>query len=192
MKPTIIAHSLEQLKKIIKQEIKSHGYKCDLNNIDVSQITDMTELFRESGFNGDISQWDASNVLHMTNMFYGANFNGDISKWNTSKVWDMNSIFYKSNFNRDISKWDVSKVVWMEHAFRKSAFTGDLSNWKPYSVEDFIDTFDDDYKVPYWAEYEDEAERKLAIDSYHNKKQIVNELVKELNINNFPAKRIKL
>lgn len=192
MKEKIVAESLKHLKQIIKHEIKFNGYKCDLNHIDVSKIEDMTDLFRDSGFNGDISKWNVSNVLHMTNMFYAAIFNGDISKWNTFQVLDMSSMFYKSDFNGDISNWNVSEVVWMEHLFRKSAFTSDLSDWKPYNAQDFIDTFDDDYKAPYWAQYEEQDERRVAIDSYHNKKQIAKELNSELINNNLPDKRIKL
>ncbi len=48
-----------------KEHIGLHGVTCDLNHIDVSQITDMSELFRESGFRGNISRWDTSNVTHM-------------------------------------------------------------------------------------------------------------------------------
>lgn len=36
---------------------------------DVSDITDMSELFRDSGFNADISSWDTSRVTTMNNMF---------------------------------------------------------------------------------------------------------------------------
>lgn len=188
----IVAESLKHLKQIIKQEIKLNGYKCDLNHIDVSKIEDMTDLFRDSGFNGDISNWDISNVLHMTNMFYKASFNGDISKWNTCNVLDMSSMFYHSDFNGNISNWNVSEVVWMEHLFRKSEFKGDLSNWKPYNAEDFIDTFDDDYALPYWAHYENKDERRIAIDSYHTKKQIAQELNGELINNNLSSKKIKI
>ena len=70
----------KELKNIIKQRIKEEGVQVDLNDIDVSKITDMSDLFGGVYFNGDISTWDVSNVNDMSYMFGGCKkFNGDIS-----------------------------------------------------------------------------------------------------------------
>jgi len=45
----------EQLKQIIKQQIKQYGNNVNLNNVDTSNITDMSYLFQDSKFNGNIS-----------------------------------------------------------------------------------------------------------------------------------------
>ena len=55
----------KELQEIIKQRIKEEGNECDLNDIDVSKINDMSKLFKESEFNSDISNWDVSNVKDM-------------------------------------------------------------------------------------------------------------------------------
>ena len=52
----------EELQKIIKDRIRKQGNECDLNDIDVSLIDDMSYLFRDSKFNGDISKWNTSSV----------------------------------------------------------------------------------------------------------------------------------
>ena len=101
----------DELKAIIKQKIESKGNECNLNDIDTSNITDMSFLFAYSNFNGDISKWNMSNVTNMSGMFYGSKFNGDISNWDVSNVTNMASMFYESVFNSDISKWDVSNVT---------------------------------------------------------------------------------
>ena len=94
----------EELKKIIKNRIQTEGPECDLNDIDVSGITDMSELFKGSKFIGDISKWIVSNVTDMSGMFFGSQFNGDISKWIVSNVTDMSRMFGRSTFNSDISE----------------------------------------------------------------------------------------
>ena len=85
-----------ELKDIIRKRIKEEGKNVDLNDIDVSEITDMSFLFANFNFNGDISEWDVSNVTDMCAMFaYCKSFNQDISGWNVSNVKDWTSMFYE-------------------------------------------------------------------------------------------------
>ena len=103
----------EELEDIIKQRIKQEGNEVDLNDIDVSQIIDMSNLFNgKTDFNGDISNWDVSNVTNMSSMFSNCrNFNQDISDWDVSNVTDMSYMFRLcESFNKDISGWNVSNV----------------------------------------------------------------------------------
>ena len=66
---TLFPETLEELYAMITDEIYKHGYECSLNHIDVSKITNMSQLFLDSKFNGDISEWDVSNVENMGFMF---------------------------------------------------------------------------------------------------------------------------
>ena len=59
----------DELIKLVEERINKEGTDCDLNDIDTSLITDMSELFSDSKFNGDISKWDVSNVEDMRYMF---------------------------------------------------------------------------------------------------------------------------
>ena len=98
-----------ELSEIIKKRVREQGVNCDLNDIDVSLIDDMSGLFDCSFFNGDISNWDVSNVKNMKTMFSNSNFNSDISKWDVSKVKNMSYMFAYSNFTGDISNWKINK-----------------------------------------------------------------------------------
>lgn len=125
----------EELEDLISQRIEQYGPKCNLNDIDVSKITDMSFLFCDMTFDGDISKWDVSRVKNMSSMFAGSTFNGDLSKWDVSRVENMNSMFSYSRFNSDISKWDVSRVKNMISMFYDSKFTGDISEWDVSNVK---------------------------------------------------------
>ena len=125
----IVVNSKGELKELINQRIKEQGPNCNLNDIDVSKITDMSYLFIESDFNGDISEWDTSNVEDMEYMFSGSKFTGDISKWDVSSVENMSGMFYYSEFDGDLSKWDVSNVETMEDIFTRAPLGEHEPEW---------------------------------------------------------------
>ena len=110
----------DELKELIRRRMNEQGPRCDLNDIDVSRVTDMSHLFDDTNFKGDISKWDVSNVKNMSSMFAYSDFNGDISKWDVSNVQDMSEMFANSNFSGDLSQWDVRRVANMRDIFYKS------------------------------------------------------------------------
>ena len=60
----------EELKDLLKQLIEERGNEGDFNDIDTSEITDMSDLFNGiDKFNGDISNWDVSKVIQ-TNLIF--------------------------------------------------------------------------------------------------------------------------
>ena len=108
-----------ELRNCIEEQLEIQGPNANLNIIDVSKITDMSNLFKNLNIrNIDISVWDVSSVNDMRLMFYNCKtFNSDLSKWDVSSVKDMRGMFAEcKNFNSDLSKWDVSNVIdmiWM-------------------------------------------------------------------------------
>ena len=102
----------DELDELLDKLIIERGNDADLNDIDTSEITDMSYIFSYSSFtgeNGDISNWDVSNVKNMGCMFYNTNFNGDISKWNVSNVKYMKYMFGESPLEKNPPKWYKKK-----------------------------------------------------------------------------------
>lgn len=121
----------EELRAIIEERLKNDD-NADLNDIDVSEITDMSALFfRKFPHNINISEWDVSNVTDMTSMFmYGHEFNANLSKWDVSNVKSMRYMFC------DCNKFEAKG----------------LENWKPSKCEDMYNMFKDTYNanIPSW------------------------------------------
>ncbi len=52
----VIARDRDHLKQLIDEAIEKNGPNCDLNFIDVSNVTNMSCMFGYSQFNGNISK----------------------------------------------------------------------------------------------------------------------------------------
>ncbi len=65
----------------LKTIIKYSPNDADLNYLDVSNVTNMNNMFFNSLFNGDISQWDVSNVTDMRFMFYNSPLQDNPPHW---------------------------------------------------------------------------------------------------------------
>ena len=117
----------------------------DLSNWDVSNVTDMSDMFLYSEIDVDLSNWDVGNVIDMSGMFHWCRFKGiNISNWNVGSVTNMNNMFILCYFNvqEDLSNWDVSNVTDMSYMFYLSYFNnGDISNWNVSNVTDMTYMF---------------------------------------------------
>ena len=96
----------EELKEILEKRLLEDK-NTNLNDINVSGITDMGELFMYlDPHNIDISEWDVSKVENMSYMFFGCrNFNSDLSNWKVSKVKNMNNMFFNCKSLKNIPTW---------------------------------------------------------------------------------------
>ena len=135
-----------ELDSLLASRLKNSKEKVNLNDIDTSNITDMSDLFKKyPNSDYDISKWNTEKVTDMSGMFEGATkFNGDISKWNTEKVTDMSGMFKSTTkFNSDISKWKTKTITSMANMFEGSiAFNGDISDWNTSEVTDMTSMFE--------------------------------------------------
>lgn len=140
-----------------------------IGNWDVSNVTNMRQMFLQSSFNQDISGWDVSNVQMFTRMFeQQSSFDQDLSRWDVSSARNMGYMFgWASSFNQDISGWDVSNVNvispggdapldWM--FIEAYQFDQDLSGWCVQDVngDDVIFAFgsgiENEQYFPKWGE----------------------------------------
>ena len=145
---TVQPKNKDELMYIITSTFKIKQY--DLNFIDTSKITDMSELFININHNFDVSKWDVSNVTNMSAMFYCCyDFICDLSKWNVSSVTNMHSLFRRCNkfTGKGLENWDISNVTTMSGMFNKcDNFNCDLSKWNVSNVENMSYMFNKCYK----------------------------------------------
>lgn len=124
---------------------QSMGYTEDVSAWDVSNVTDMQDMFAYSDFNQDLSNWDVSSVTNMSGMFNGCTkFNQDINNWDVSSVTDMSNMFFHNKaFNQPIDMWDVSNVTDMHSMFAgSSVFNDNISVWNTSNVTNMNNMFE--------------------------------------------------
>ena len=114
----------------------------DYSQVDVSDVIDMSYLFKNKEVKYDITGWDVSNVKNMEGMFYKATFNQPIGNWDVSSVTNMKKMFYMTNFNQPIGDWDVSSVTDMSDMFHSDLrFNQPIGDWDVSSVTDMSGMF---------------------------------------------------
>ena len=92
-------HTNEQLKEYLKSEIEKQGENVVIQNLDVSLVEDMSELFYKIAYKVkslNLSGWKTSGAKDMRVMFCGCYSleSLDVTGWDTSNVKNMNGMFY--------------------------------------------------------------------------------------------------
>ena len=78
----------------------------------LSKVKNMRQMFKYAGVNDDINDWDVSNITNMSEMFCNAtSFNQPLNNWDVSNVTEMHKIFYAArSFNQPLNDWDLSSI----------------------------------------------------------------------------------
>ena len=99
---------MQQINKYIQErlhinkDIKSYNYRPKTKN-ELKQL--VYKLIIERGYNANLNDIDTSEITDMSYMFYYSEFNGDISNWDVKKVKTMKDIFNLSPLEKNHPKW---------------------------------------------------------------------------------------
>ena len=145
-----------ELKSLIDKRIKENK-DADLNDIDVSKVTDMSKLFTCDPHNIKIDKWNVSNVTNMDQMFYFCeNFNCDLGNWKVKNEKSMKSMFMGcSKFEgKGLENWDVHNVQNMQSMFSLcNSLDCNLKDWNVLKVDNMMCMFnqcDSMKELPEW------------------------------------------
>jgi len=133
------------IREYIRDKSRLPEHLRDINNWDVSNVTKMDSLFKNTNFNEPLNDWDVSNVTNMSFMFQNAiSFNQPLHKWDVRNVEDMTSMFENAtSFNQPLNEWDVYKVEHMTSMFENAtSFNQPLNKWIVDTVENMSSMFE--------------------------------------------------
>lgn len=110
------------------------------------ELRDAVDSYLNGNVNGypHINDWDVSEITDFSELFsadrnpLAADFNESLNKWDTRNARSMMRLFYKAkNFRKTIGRWNVAKVQSFYECFREAAlFDEDLSSWNTGSATD--------------------------------------------------------
>mgnify|MGYP001269487308 FL=1 len=144
------------------------SFNQPLNKWNVSNVTNMRNMFAYCSFNQPLNNWDVSNVNTMERMFWTATyFNQPLNKWNVSNVEDMAWMFMGSmSFNQPLNNWNVSNVTNMWYMFlNATSFNQPLNKWNVSNdvtymrrMFDGADSFNQPLHAPWYHDEESDSE----------------------------------
>ena len=154
------------LRKIIEDRLDEQGLgtvkePINLNDIDVSEIDNLENIFYYIGMNYkikaiDISDWDVSHATSFRSMFAECShlqYVGDLSRWDVSKGTSFASMFIDCKFLKnigDVSKWKMTNANDVHSMFsgcKRLENIGDAGQWDVSNVKDFNFIFKDCEKL---------------------------------------------
>jgi uncharacterized repeat protein (TIGR01451 family) len=129
------APDLSQVTDLSSMFAMCLNFNQPINHWDVSNVTDMSEMFMNTGYNQPLNSWNVSNVTNMEKMFYISDFDQPLNNWDVSNVMNMKMMFANNPlnwyfFNQPLNTWDVSNVTNMEGMFLDNIeFNQPLNSW---------------------------------------------------------------
>lgn len=110
--------------------ISKSKMQADLSKLKIWPSTNLVYIFHGSDYNNpSLNDLDISQVTNINNMFAYSKFNQPLDKWDTSKIISMHSIFLESEFNQDLN-WDLSSLKSPSNMFKWSKMQWDISKVK--------------------------------------------------------------
>ena len=118
---------------------------------DLSNVTDMSGMFRDTPFNGIVNNWDVSNVTNMSYLFaegFNLGFNQSLDNWNVSSVENMSFMFSEAfNFDQNLSSWDIDQVLNMNQMLNSTNLSTTnydalLNSWASQNIVNGGNNFD--------------------------------------------------
>ena len=121
-------------------------YQLDISDLDVSHVTNMSNMFYEANFidtDPDFSNWDVSNVKDMSYMFVVGSIGGlqnctGIENWAVSNVEDFSGTFMNGYYNTHyapsgVVNWNITNGSHFDEMFYRTTLTDincdDLVDW---------------------------------------------------------------
>ena len=126
-------------------------FNSPLNDWNVENVTDMSEMFMGTNFNQPLNNWNTKNVTTTNSMFQSCQLSSmdekdtfqalftTLNNWDMSSNTDMSHMFEESpQMNGAINQWNVENVLTMEMMFARSNFFNQpLHGWAPKSCMNF-------------------------------------------------------